>query len=194
MPFPFGALGSVCGPDHEQPADAAGARRHGARVRARACLGQAEGARGVGPVRQQRQMRPLLRLGPDHLNDLADHIGDGDGYGRRGAGVGEFLHRQREGDRAGFGAAVIRRDVQRHEAVRSQRLEIVQKVRPPLAEVEARREGRKPIRRDASSRLADHLFLVGQREMHRSLRPSAIPPEPASAGKGSRPACPRWER
>ena len=55
------------------------------------------------------------------------------------------LHGKREGDRAGAGSAELGVDVQGHEAVFGEQLEIAEQIRPPLAAVELVRKRRESL-------------------------------------------------
>ena len=115
--------------------------------------------------------------------DLADQVVDRHCHPGRSAGPPDLGQRDAEGDYAGAGAAVVRLDVQPHEAELGERLQLLEVDRPRLRALHLGRHGRQLGLGKAPRGVLDQDLFFAQGKLHGSMGAwvkLAILPEPGS--------------
>src|SRR5207247_2588624 len=131
------------------------------RIGARAGLRERE--RGGDLARgDAREVVALLLLGAGEEDGIAAQVLHEEDGRRRGAGPGDFLGRETEGQRARRAAPVLLGDVQPHEALLGEGRQLLLRVLTCLVDV--RGPGSDPLARDVAGQIADRPLLVGEVE------------------------------
>ena len=136
-----------------------GRAEHRGRVRARSRFRERE-RRGHLAAGEARQEPALLLLVPAEDEGITAEVLHQEDRGRRGARPRHLLGGEAERERSRGGAAVLLGDVQSHQPLLAEHLELLGRVLPRLVDV--RREGRDTLARNLAREVAHGALLVGQ--------------------------------